>query len=84
MSIKTLDSPNGIVNGLVGIYVAHSEKILLFKTKTGKILPIPKFRQNISLNNRAADYFRLKFPFVNANSVTIHRVQGASLNRVQK
>jgi hypothetical protein len=25
----------------VGTYVAHSEKILLFQTKTGKILPIP-------------------------------------------
>jgi hypothetical protein len=41
MLIKTLDSPNGIVNGLVGTCVAHSEKILLFQTKTGKILPIP-------------------------------------------
>jgi len=52
------------------------------KLKDNTITPIPKMRQKIDkLENQNTFVYRTQFPILNGYSVTIHRVQGATLKK---
>ena len=46
---KTSNFDDGLVNGTSGIYVDHSDQIMLIKTPNGR-LTLPKVKQKIVLN----------------------------------
>jgi ATP-dependent DNA helicase PIF1 len=81
--IKNIDVDLKITIGLEGTYIDHSEFVLLMKLKDNSIIPIPKMRQKIDkLENHNTFLFRNQFPILNGYSVTIHRVQDATLKKI--
>lgn len=80
--VKNIDVPGGIVNGLIGTYIDHTDKVLVMKLQNNSVIPIPKTKQKVVCNlNLNYDTFRIQFPVMNASAITIHRVQGATLKR---
>ena len=80
--IKNSDQDSGIVNGLIGEYVNHSDIILQMKLDDNKVIPIPKIKQRInSLESNGTFVYRIQFPILVAYAATVHRVQGATLEK---
>jgi ATP-dependent DNA helicase PIF1 len=80
--IKNIDVKEGIVNGLLGTYIKHNDKVLLMKTVEGKLIIIPKMKQKVTLEYSNVHVFRIQFPILNSIALTIHRSQGLTLNGV--
>ena len=81
--IKNINIDLKISNGLEGEYVDHSDHILLMRLVDGSITPIPKIKMKIEKLERHGTFvYRTQFPTLLSYSVTIHRVQGATLNKI--
>ena len=80
--IKNIDVQTGIANGLHGYYVDHSDTILLMSLENGELVPIRKMKQKIpALESYGTHVYRYQFPILLGYSVTVHRVQGATLQK---
>jgi len=75
---KTSNFDDGLVNGTSGLYIDHSDQIMLIQTVNGR-LTLPKVKQKIVLNE--ISYYRYQFPVIVSNCITVHRVQGSTLNK---
>ena len=75
---KTTNYEDGIINGTTGIYLDHSDSIMIVETESGRIA-IPKMKQKLKMSD--IYYYRNQFPVLTANCITVHRVQGLSLNK---
>lgn len=78
---KNIDVKDGMVNGLTGIFVDASEKVLVMKLDNGRMIAIPKMRQRIKLHKSGHFVYRIQFPVVDATALTIHKVQGTTLEK---
>jgi hypothetical protein len=82
--IKNIDVNYGLVNGLSGKYKAHSNKVLIMQTEDGKLFPIPKIKQKIvvtNTNSPAECFYRTQFPVLISHAITVHRIQGKTLEK---
>jgi hypothetical protein len=64
--IKNINVKEGIVNGLLGTYIKHNDKVLLMKTVEGKLIIIPKMKQKLTLEYSNVHVFRIQFPILNS------------------
>ena len=80
---RNMDIDTGWVNGTLTVVTALYQNCVVVQKMSNPSLriPVPHFRQWIQINGASYSILRHQFPFQQAYAVTVHRIQGLTIQK---